>query len=125
MDHDLDTLPWRSSCAVSCALELVGDSWTLLILRDLLLRGPCTFSELLSAPEGISTNILTARLAKLRRYGLIERRPGPSARSHHYALTDAGRDFGPVLQALATWSVAHLRPYQPDLTAAVPEVDPD
>lgn len=118
MDDELDKLEWRSTCAVSCALDIVGDKWTLLILRDLLLRGPSTFTELLESPERISTNILTARLTRLRRHGLIERSAGPSKRSHHYALTPAGRDLGPVMQALASWSVEHLRRYQPELTSA-------
>jgi len=91
----------RSDCPLSCALELVGDRWTLLVLRDLM-RGRERFRDLLAAPEGISTNILTTRLKKLVDAGLVTRE------GRRYALTAKGRDMRPVILALARWSEQHV-----------------
>ncbi len=124
MSQSLNSMEWRSVCGVSCALDLVGDKWSLLVLRDLLVKGQCTFSQLLAAPEQISTNILTARLTKLLDLGLITKGPGPSKRSHLYGLTESGRDLEPVMRALAAWSGKHLRAYQPGLVTGAPEPVP-
>jgi DNA-binding HxlR family transcriptional regulator len=122
MGQGLNSMEWRSVCGVSCALDLVGDKWTLLILRDLLIKQQCTFSQFLSAPEQISTNILTARLTKLLDLGLVTKGRGPSKRSHLYGLTAAGRDLEPVIRALAEWSGKHLRAHQPGLVTG-PGID--
>jgi DNA-binding HxlR family transcriptional regulator len=115
MTSGLDSVEWRSVCAISCSLDIVGDKWTLLIIRDLLIREQSTFTQFLGSPERISTNILTARLAKLHGYGLIARTPGASKRSFIYTLTPKGRDLKPVIQALGVWSSTHLRSHQPGL----------
>ncbi len=91
----------RSECPISCTLDVVGDKWTLLVLRDLL-DGKTRFSEFERSPEGIPTNILTERLRRLEAHGLVERRKG-SGRRHHYAVTDEGVAFRPTLLALADW----------------------
>jgi DNA-binding HxlR family transcriptional regulator len=115
MSDGLDNVKWRSVCPISCALDVVGDKWSLLILRDLLLKNESTFTQFLESPEHISTNILTARLTKLRDCGLVQRSSGPSKRNNVYTLTAAGKDFEGVLRALGVWSSKHLPTYKPDM----------
>ena len=98
----------RSPCPVAGALDLVGDRWTLLVLRDLL-TGKTRYGEFLASPEGISTNLLADRLQRMEAAGLITAIPY----SEHpvrmdYRLTPAGRALRPVVDALATWGLAHL-----------------
>jgi DNA-binding HxlR family transcriptional regulator len=105
---DVEAEARRSSCPVACALDVVGDRWTLLIVRDLL-GGPRRYGELLTSEERIPTNILADRLRRLERYGLVERVP---YREHpprvEYRLTEAGRGLGPALDALARWGLARF-----------------
>jgi DNA-binding HxlR family transcriptional regulator len=93
----------RSPCPVACSLDLLGDRWTLLVVRDLLL-GKSTYSEFQQSPEGIPTNILAERLKRLQRYGVVEKvlyqeRP----KRYRYRLTQKGRDLYPVLSAMIDW----------------------
>jgi DNA-binding HxlR family transcriptional regulator len=98
----------RSACPVACALDVVGDRWTLLLVRDLL-GGPRRYGELRASEERVPTNILADRLRRLERYGLVERTP---YRQHpprmEYRLTEAGRGLGPALDALARWGLAQF-----------------
>lgn len=98
----------RSSCPIACALDVVGDRWTLLVIRDLL-GGPRRYSELASSPERIPTNILADRLKRLEAESLIESAPY----SEHpprveYRLTATGLELAPALDALATWGLRHF-----------------
>ena len=98
----------RSSCAVASTLDLVGDKWSLLVIRDLL-HGKRTYGEILQSPEGIPTNILADRLARLEQAGIIEsaayqERPVRYA----YTLTPKGRDLGDVVGALVRWGKRHI-----------------
>lgn len=95
----------RSGCPVSCALDLLGDKWTLLIVRDLALSGPLPFGAFLKSSEGIATNILSDRLATLTAKGIVEKREGSGG--WVYDLTASGRELVPVLRELAQWSVRH------------------
>lgn len=98
----------RSDCPVACALELVGDRWTLLVLRDLFF-GKHRYEEFLASGEGIATNILSARLQRLEQLGMIESQIDPDDRRRkHYELTALGGSFGPVLFALAKWGLEHI-----------------
>ncbi len=97
----------RSECPISCSLDVVGDKWTLLVLRDLL-DGKTRFSEFERSPEKIPTNILTERLRRLEAAGLAERRKSPTSSRSSYHPTVKGRDLRPVLLALATWGNEHL-----------------
>ncbi len=111
----------RSPCPVAGALDLVGDRWTLLILRDLL-RGMSRYGQFLASPEGISTNLLADRLQRLEQAGLVTAVPY----SQHpvrmdYRLTPAGRALSPVVDALANWGLAHLPGTRPLLA---PESNP-
>ena len=103
----------RSSCPVACTLDLVGDRWTLLVLRDLLL-GKQYFDELLAAPEGIATNVLAERLKRLRELDMVETEVDPeNRRRKRYVLTARGRSFAPVLAALARWGLEHIEGTKP------------
>ena len=99
----------RSTCPAACALDLAGDRWTLLIVRDLL-RGRDTFGRLAASDEGIPTNILSDRLKKMEAAGLIESKPYQQRPVRYaYALTEKGRDLGDVLRALGRWGKKHVR----------------
>jgi DNA-binding HxlR family transcriptional regulator len=101
--------PRRSDCPGACALDLVGDKWTLLVVRDLL-RGRHTFKELLAADEGIPTNILADRLRKMEQAGLIAAKPYQDKPVRwRYELTPKGMDLGDVLGAVARWGRKHIR----------------
>ena len=102
-----DDLPRRSECPIASSLDLLGDRWTLLVVRDLL-DGKRRFSEFERSPEGIPTNILTDRLRRLERLGLVNRvRRGETGR-FDYRPTDRAVGLRPVLLALARWGNAHL-----------------
>lgn len=98
----------RSACPVACALDLAGDKWTLLVVRDLL-RGRKTYGELAASPEGIPTNILADRLRRMEACGLVaamayQKRPV----RYVYALTEKGRGLQEVLSALARWGKRNI-----------------
>ncbi len=98
----------RSSCPVSTALEIVGDQWTLIIIRDLFLERT-TFSEFRNSPEKIATNILTDRLNKLLSFDLIGFIPNPKNKKVKvYYLKDSGIDLYPLIYELSMWSKKHL-----------------
>jgi DNA-binding HxlR family transcriptional regulator len=102
-------MPKRSSCPVACALDIAGDKWTLLVVRDLL-RGHHTYGELAAADEGIPTNILADRLRRMEVAGLIDATPYQRHPVRYaYALTEKGRDLGGVLAAMARWGRRHVR----------------
>ncbi len=90
----------RSDCPVHCGLNLLGDRWTLVVIRDLLFTDKSTFTELLNSPEKIATNTLSNRLAKLSEHGLIKQ----ATRDSRYKLTDKGFDLVPALMELAVWA---------------------
>lgn len=100
----------RSGCPISIALELLGDAWSLLVVRDLMFKGRRGFNEFLAGGEGIATNILADRLRRLEAGGIVERRPDPDdGRRVLYRLTPKGIDLAPVLVELILWSAAHER----------------
>lgn len=96
----------RSKCPLSCTLELVGDKWSLLIIRDMIFAGKSSYNEFLESPEGIATNILSDRLAKLTETGLIVH-TGPLKRKK-YELTEMGRDLQPVLEAIGVFGMKYF-----------------
>jgi len=99
----------RSTCPAACALDLAGDKWTLLVVRDLL-RGRDTYGKLLASDEGIPTNILADRLRRMEAAGLIDAKPYQQRPVRYaYALTAKGRDLGHVLAAVARWGKKHIR----------------
>ena len=102
------TEPRRSSCPLACTLDLVGDRWTLLVLRDLF-AGKQHFDELLQSDEHIATNVLTERLKRLSATGMIRMEVcADNRRRKRYELTALGRSFAPVLAAMGSWGLAHI-----------------
>jgi DNA-binding HxlR family transcriptional regulator len=98
----------RSACPVACSLDVIGDRWTLLVVRDLL-AGKKRFGEFVASPERIPTNILTERLRRLETAGLIEtRRYSERPPRAEYVLTPRGLELGPVLDAVASWGLAQF-----------------
>ncbi len=99
---------YKQACPVAKTLEVVGDRWTLLVIRDLL-AGTRRFQDLLGTLPGIAPNILSARLKLMEEHGLIARHfysdHPPRA---EYTLTDKGRELGPVVGALAAWGGRHV-----------------
>ena len=95
----------RSPCPVACGLDLFGDKWTLLIIRDLIL-GRSRFKDFIESPEGIPTNILSDRLERLRDGGLVEHIPAADGSKRlAYQLTDKGLALRPVLRAIRGWGL--------------------
>ena len=98
----------RSGCPISFSLDLFGDRWTLLILRDLLLKKKSTFQDFLEAEEGIASNILADRLKKLEQAGLIKKsRNREDRRQFRYGSTPEGQSLVPVLLEIAAWGASH------------------
>jgi DNA-binding HxlR family transcriptional regulator len=95
----------RSDCPISFALDLFGDRWTLLVIRDLAFKGKNSFGDFLASDEGIARNILADRLARLEAEGFIEKRPNPDdLRRSSYTLTERGLGLVPVLVEMILWS---------------------
>jgi DNA-binding HxlR family transcriptional regulator len=98
----------RSSCPINVSLEIFGDRWSLLIIRDLMLRSYRTYKEFLSSDEGIATNILAERLQRLEAAGIITtERDAHDRRKVVYRLTAKGIDLAPILVELVLWSAQH------------------
>ncbi len=98
----------RSGCPVSIALDIFGDRWSLLIIRDLMVRGYRTFKEFQESGEGIATNILANRLRNLEAVGIITtERDEADRRKLNYRLTAKGIDLAPLLLELLIWGARH------------------
>ena len=142
--------PARSGCPINAAVEAFGDSWSLLVLRDVMLSNKRYFRELLAgSEEGIATNILASRLKQLVAAGLLSRDAARRGQRAAYLITEAGIQVLPVMVALGNWGLAHregerrlrvraelLRDRGPELVAAmidelrelhlgIPRPDPD
>ena len=98
----------RSECPLNASVEMLGDHWSLLIVRDMMLRGFRTYKEFMECYEGIATNILADRLRKLVANGIITAEPNPSdGRKLIYLLTAKGIDLAPVLTEMVLWAAGH------------------
>lgn len=98
----------RSGCPLNASVEMLGDRWSLLIIRDMMLVGARTFKEFLGSYEGIATNILADRLRRLETYGIIRTQSDPSdGRKLIYQLTAKGIDLAPVLTEMVLWARRH------------------
>jgi DNA-binding HxlR family transcriptional regulator len=99
----------RSICPLVCALDIWGDKWTLVVIRDLFF-GKKRYNELLDSGEGITTTVLADRLKRLEQGGLIEKRPYQKhPPRYEYHLTAAGKDLFPVIREIVRWSNKHIR----------------
>lgn len=95
-------------CPVAASLEMLGDRWTLVVVRDLVL-GKRRYGEFQGSPEGIPTNILAERLKRLEHLGIVSKQAYQTRPlRHEYTLTDKGRDLLPVIRALREWGLKHL-----------------
>jgi len=107
----------RSGCPISSSLDLLGDKWSLLIVRDMVFVGKRYFKEFLSSDEGIATNILTDRLNRLDLIGIISKQQDPeNGRQIVYTLTEKGVGLIPLLVELVCWGAIY---------DGAPNVDPD
>jgi DNA-binding HxlR family transcriptional regulator len=98
----------RSPCPVACTLDVIGDKWTLLVVRDLLL-GRSHFREFAASPEGIATNILTDRLQRLLEHKLVEKVPSTEQPGREaYRLTNRGKSLSPVVKAIVQWGLKNI-----------------
>ena len=96
-------------CSVAKALDVIGDRWTLLIVRELLLQGPCRYTDLKNGLPGIATNLLADRLHELETQGLVRReKAAPPVATTLFHLTEAGAELEPVLDALGGWGIRYM-----------------
>jgi DNA-binding HxlR family transcriptional regulator len=98
----------RSGCPLNASVEILGDRWSLLIIRDMMLRGFRSYKEFLGSHERIATNILADRLRRLEEHGIISSQTDPSdGRKLIYMLTKKGIELAPVLTEMVLWSASH------------------
>jgi DNA-binding HxlR family transcriptional regulator len=104
----MKTLKQRSTCPVSTALDVLGDKWSLLILRDMVFAGKSTYGEFLQSAEKIATNVLADRLAVLESQGILSKSVASDKKSKFtYRLTEKGVDTVPIIIALVQWGSKH------------------
>ncbi len=110
------TKKFRSSCLIASALDLIGDKWSLLIIRDLLLHQKKTFKEMVASDEGVATNLLSARLKLLESLDIITKRKLPENKKENiYLLTEKGIDLAPLILEIVIWSDKYVRTYNLDM----------
>ncbi|HZI24847.1 MAG TPA: helix-turn-helix domain-containing protein [Chryseolinea sp.] len=98
----------RSDCPISCSLDVIGDKWSLLIIRDVMLRGKMSYSEFLNSEEGIASNILVNRLTILEEEEILVREVAPANKSKYiYSLTQKGADLMPIIIELMDWGAKY------------------
>jgi DNA-binding HxlR family transcriptional regulator len=117
MEHD-----FRSDCPINFALEIFGDKWSLLIVRDIIFSGKCTYNEFLDSKEKIATNILASRLKKLEEMGIIQKHHDPTRKTKTkvvYLLTPMGIDLTPLFVETLLWGGRYL----PGQTSAQPLIE--
>jgi len=99
----------RSSCAISSALDIIGDKWALLIVRDMMFHDKNTYGDFHKCAEKIATNVLADKLVLLESSGIIEKKKHPESKVKYlYKLTQKGIDLLPVLMEIILWSDKHL-----------------
>ncbi|MBS1996129.1 MAG: helix-turn-helix transcriptional regulator [Cyanobacteria bacterium SZAS LIN-2] len=99
----------RSICPIACTLDLLGDKWTLLVLRDIVIFKKSRFEQFLDSPEKIATNILTDRLHKLEKAGLITKAPYGNHRLRMaYTATEKGKSTVPLMKEIVKWGLANI-----------------
>ena len=103
---------------MNASVEILGDRWSLLIIRDMMLRGATTFKDFLEGFERIATNVLADRLKRLEEFGVIEKRmDARDGRKTNYKLTQKGIDLAPVLTEMVLWAAEHEDTENPELVA--------
>jgi len=99
----------RSKCPITNTLDIIGDKWTLLVIRDMLVFGKSQYNEFLESDEGISTNILADRLKKLEQSGVIDKKSYQTKPTRYeYHLTNIGKKLKPLLIEMVKWGGKHV-----------------
>ena len=115
----------RSDCPISCSLDIWGDKWSLLIIRDLMFSKKCRYTDLLKSAEGIATNILATKLQALEENKIIEKSDYPESKSKgYYKLTQKGIDLLPILIEIHLWSEKYF-PIPENIKTILVEVKKD
>eukprot|EP01136_Pigoraptor_vietnamica_P042920 Opistho-1_new@17670 len=121
----MNTNKKRSDCPLSCSLDVFGDKWSLLIIRDLMFGNKCTYNDFLKSEEGIATNILASRLKGLEENGVIEKSAHPDSKAKIlYRLTQKGIDLLPILMEVYIWSEKYYE-IPTDIKATIKEAKKD
>ena len=121
----METSKKRSDCPLSCSLDVYGDKWSLLIIRDLMFGNKCTYNDFLKSEEGIATNILASRLKGLEENGIIEKLAHPDSKAKKlYRLTLKGIDLLPILMEVYIWADKYFT-MPADLKATIEEAKKD
>lgn len=106
---------FRSSCPISSALDIIGDKWSLLIIRDMMFAGKKTYSDFSNSSEGIATNILSNRLSMLEELGIINKgKLEGNKKTNIYSLTQRGKELLPIILEIAQWSDTNLNDHLKD-----------
>ena len=109
---------FRSTCIIASALDLIGDKWSLLIVRDMLMYKKKTFKDLAASDEGIATNLLSSRLKLLESLELLTKRKLPDNKKENiYLLTTKGIELAPMILEIVLWSDRYVREYNPTMNA--------
>ena len=115
----------RSDCPISCSLDIWGDKWSLLIIRDLMFSKKCRYTDFLKSAEGIATNILVTKLQALEENKIIEKLVDPESKSkRYYKLTQIGVDLLPILIEIGLWSEKYF-PITEEIKTILIEVKKD
>ena len=108
---------FRCDCPITSALDVVGDKWTLVLVKQMLLEGKRTFKDFAESEEAIATNILSSRLKMLEEFRVIQKRKLPgNQKTNIYTLTDKGLGLTPLIVELVLWSDGNLREFHPKIT---------
>ena len=100
----------RSKCPISCSLDIFGDKWSLIILRDMVFKKKNTFKDFISSKEKIASNILSSRLKKLEKFGLISKNSDiQNRKTKIYKLTDSGLELIPTLLEISIWGKNNIK----------------
>jgi len=109
---------FRSSCLIASALDLIGDKWSLLIIRDMLLYQKKTFKELIASDEGVASNLLSGRLKLLIQIGLLTKQKLPTNKKENiYLLTEKGIALAPLIMEVVIWSDKYVREHHAAMNA--------
>lgn len=107
---------FRCKCPITSALDILGDKWSLVVIKQMLFEGKNTFKDFTESTESIATNILSARLTLLEEFGIIEKNKLPTnKKTNIYTLTEKGLSLIPTLVELMLWSKEHVIEFNPDL----------
>jgi DNA-binding HxlR family transcriptional regulator len=121
----METRKKRSDCPLSCSLDIFGDKWSLLIIRDLIFGKKCTYNDFLKSAEGIAPNILASRLKGLEENGIIEKSAHPDSKAKIlYKLTQKGIDLLPIIIEVYIWADEYFT-IPTDIKATIKEAKKD